>query len=144
MLGEHGDSEVAAFSTVRIGGLALEQFCFDGSQIDPAEVRREVREAGYQIVLGKGYTSFGVATAIVRICEAILRDERSVLPVSTLLMGQYDITDVCLSLPCVLGAGGVERILSPLLEPLEATDLAASAAALKVAFNASLANHTTA
>jgi len=59
-------------------------------------------------------------------------------------MGQYDITDVCLSLPCVLGAGGVERILSPLLEPLEATALAASAAALKVAFNASLANHTTA
>lgn len=140
VLGEHGDSEVAAFSTVRIGGLTLEQFCSDGRQIDQAEVRQEVREAGYQIVLGKGYTSFGVATAIVRICEAILRDERTVLPVSTLLTGQYDITEVCLSLPCVLGAGGVERILSPGLDPSEATDLAASAAALKIAFKASLAD----
>lgn len=140
VLGEHGDSEVAAFSTVRIGGLTLEQFCKGGPEIDRIDVERDVREAGYEIVMGKGYTSFGVATAIVRICESILRDERTVLPVSTLLTGQYDITDVCLSLPCVLGGGGVERILTPKLEPEEAAALAASGATLKAAIAATLAD----
>ena len=141
VLGEHGDSEVAAFSTVRIGGLTLEQFCSGGADIDRVDVERDVREAGYQIVLGKGYTSFGVATAIVRICEAILRDEHTVLPVSILLAGQYDISDVCLSLPCVLGACGVERILTPVLEPREAVGLAASAVALKVAIQMTLPDY---
>lgn len=144
VLGEHGDSEVAAFSTVRIGGLTLEQFSSGSAEIDRGQVGRDVRDAGYQIVLGKGYTSFGVATAIVRICEAILRDERTVLPASTLLTGQYDITDVCLSLPCVLGAGGVELILTPALEPTETADLQASGAALKAAIAATLADYATA
>lgn len=144
VLGEHGDSEVAAFSTVRIGGLTLEQFCSGGAAIDRDEVERDVREAGYQIVLGKGYTSFGVATAIVRICEAILRDERSILPVSTLLNGQYGLTDVCLSLPCVLGTGGIERVITPQLEPKEAVALAASGATLKAAIAASLPDDATA
>ena len=118
VLGEHGDSEVAAFSTVRVGGLPLSEFCPPGQELDQGQIATEVRDAGYRIVQGKGYTSFGVATAIVRICEAILRNERAVLPVSTLLTGQYGIADVCLSLPCILGAGGVERILSPALHPL--------------------------
>ena len=135
--------EVAAFSTVRIGGLTLEQFCPGGEEIDRVAVGRKVRDAGYQIVTGKGYTSFGVATAIVRICEAILRDERTVLPVSTKLTGQYDISGVCLSLPCVLGAGGVQRILTPVLEPHEAEGLAASAAALSVAIQMMLADYAT-
>ena len=143
VLGEHGDSEVATFSTVRIGGLTLEQFCAGGAEIDLVHVGRDVRDAGYKIVEGKGYTSFGVTTAIVRICEAILRDERTVLPVSTLLDGQYDISGVCLSLPCVLGGGGVERILMPVLEAREAEDLAASAAALSLAIQTTLSDYAT-
>ncbi|MDK2747535.1 MAG: L-lactate dehydrogenase [Brevundimonas sp.] len=131
VLGEHGDSEVAAFSTVRVGGLPLSEFCPPGQELDQGQIATEVRDAGYRIVQGKGYTSFGVATAIVRICEAILRNERAVLPVSTLLTGQYGIADVCLSLPCVLGAGGVERILSPALTPSETAALNASARALQ-------------
>lgn len=133
VLGEHGDSDVVAFSAVRIGGLTLDQFAAIGERPDRHAMAKEVREAGYRIASGKGYTSFGVATAIVRICEAILRDERAVLPVSTLLTGQYDIADIFLSLPCILGASGVERILTPQLDDRERGGLAASAAALKKA-----------
>lgn len=86
VIGEHGDSEVAALSTVRVGGLPLDRFALDGSP-NLGDLADLVRTAGYRIIEGKGYTSFGVATAIVRICEAILRNERSVLPVSTLLTG---------------------------------------------------------
>jgi L-lactate dehydrogenase len=136
VLGEHGDSEVAAFSTVRIGGQTLKQFRAGSEPLDQAAVARQVRDAGYEIVKGKGYTSYGVATAIVRICEAVARDERAVLPVSTLLTGQYGLSDLCLSLPCVIGAGGVERILTPDLDPDEAVALATSGRVLTKALAA--------
>ena len=113
VLGEHGDSEVAAFSTVRIGGLTLDDFVLFGEHLDHDVIARDVREAGYRIISGKGHTSFGIATAVVRICEAIIRNERAILPVSTLLTGEFGIVDVFLSLPCVLGEGGIERILLP-------------------------------
>ena len=131
ILGEHGDSEVAAFSTVRIGGLSLEGFVASRTEPSRSEIAKEVREAAYGIIAGKGYTSFGVATAIVRICEAILRDEGAVIPVSTLLEGQFGISGLCLSLPCILGAGGVERVLLPELTEREQTALAGSAAVLR-------------
>lgn len=133
VLGEHGDSEVAAFSTVRVGGLTLGEFCKGRHPHDSETTAREVRDAAYAIIAGKGYTSFGVATAVVRICEAVIRDERAILPVSTLLTGQYGISDLCLSLPCVLGAAGVERILTPELDGDEAAALTASAAVLSAA-----------
>lgn len=136
VLGEHGDSEVAAFSTVRIGGLPLDAFCAGRASPDRPAIAEQVRDAGYDIVRGKGYTSYGVATAIVRICEAVIRDEQAVLPVSILLTGQYGLSDLCLSLPCVLGAGGVERVLAPELDPDEAAGLAASGTVLKTAFAA--------
>jgi L-lactate dehydrogenase len=136
VLGEHGDSEVVAFSTVRIGGLTLKQFAGTGRALDHAQIAEDVRQAGYRIVAGKGYTSFGVSTATVRICEAILRDEKAVLPVSTLVTGQYGMTDIFLSLPCVLGAAGVERILTPELTAGEQAGLVASANVLKTALAA--------
>ncbi len=133
VLGEHGDSEVAAFSTVRIGGLALEQFDEAGRTTAHAELAEDVRQAGYRIVAGKGFTSFGVATATVRICEAILRDEKVVLPVSVMLTGQYGVSNIFLSLPCILGAAGAERILAPDLTAAEQAALLASADTLKKA-----------
>ena len=136
VLGEHGDSEVAAFSTVRIGGLALDHFDEAGRASAHADLADDVRQAGYRIATGKGYTSFGVATATVRICEAILRDEKVALPVSTLLTGQYGISDIFLSLPCILGAAGIERILAPNLTAEERAALVASAGALKQALAA--------
>lgn len=133
VLGEHGDSEVVAFSTVRIGGIPLRQFAGGEHAIDDHTLAEDVRQAGYRIVAGKGYTSFGVATATVRICEAILRDEKAVLPVSTLLTGQYGITDIFLSLPCILGAGGAERVLTPEFTADENAALQNSAAILAAA-----------
>lgn len=136
VLGEHGDSEVAAFSTVRIGGLALGEFDEAGLASAHAEIADDVRQAGYRIATGKGYTSFGVATATVRICEAILRDEKLVAPVSARLTGQYGISEIFLSLPCILGASGVERILAPDLTAEEQAGLVTSAKTLKTALAA--------
>ena len=136
VLGEHGDSEVVAFSAVRIGGLPLAEFVGSKPAPNHHALAEDVRQAGYRIVAGKGYTSFGVATATVRICEAILRDEKAVLPVSTLLTGQYGIADIYLSLPCILGAGGVERVLTPKLTSAEETVLGESAAVLTAALEA--------
>ena len=133
VLGEHGDSEVAAFSTARVGGLPVERFTAPSAQLDTAAVAADVRDAGYRIVLGKGYTSFGIATAVVRICEAIVRNERVILPVSTLLTGQFDISDLYMSLPCLLGARGVERILLPELSDDEEAALRRSATVLRQA-----------
>jgi L-lactate dehydrogenase len=133
VLGEHGDSEVAAFSTVRLGGLTLGAFNPPGEPLDHAEVAREVRDAAYRVIEGKGYTSFGIATAIVRIAEAIVRDERVILPVSTLLTGQFGIDQIYLSLPCVLGAKGIDRVLEPELSAEEACNLQVSAAVVRAA-----------
>ena len=133
VLGEHGDSEVAAQSTVRIGGLPLEEYAGDEPRLDFAALAATVRTAAYRIIEGKGYTSFGIATAIVRICEAIVRDEQSVLPVSAFVTGELGMADLYISLPCIVGARGVERILSPDLPGGELAALHASAAALRSA-----------
>jgi L-lactate dehydrogenase len=130
VLGEHGDSELMAYSTVRIGGMDLDAY-LNGQSFDRAAIAHDVMRAGYTISEGKGYTSFGVATAIVRICEAVYRDERVVLPVSTLLTGQYGIDDLYLSLPCLIGADGVLRVLTPELTDREQAALGNSADVLR-------------
>lgn len=133
VLGEHGDSEVAAFSTVRIGGVALDRYGPEADGLDRAGVAAEVRGEAYRVISGKGYTSFGIATALVRICEAVVRDERTVLPVSTLTSGQYGIDGLYLSLPCVISARGVERVLTVDLTDDERHGLLASAQTLREA-----------
>lgn len=134
VLGEHGDSEVAMLSAARIGGIALDDFSREARELDRSAIAATVREAGYDIIAGKGFTSFGVATAIVRICEAIVRDERAVLPVSSRLTGPPGLPGVCMSMPCIVGAAGIERLLVPAMSEGEAAGLAASAAKLRAAF----------
>jgi L-lactate dehydrogenase len=131
VLGEHGDSEVAAFSSVRVGGLTLENFANPGESPDYDATAKEVRDGAYRILAAKGYTSFGIATAIVRICEAIVRDEQAILPVSTLLTGEFGITNLYLSLPCILGTKGVERVLVPDISDGERRGLLRSADVLR-------------
>ncbi|WP_033921610.1 L-lactate dehydrogenase [Sphingomonas sp. 37zxx] len=133
VLGEHGDSEVTAFSTVRIGGLPLDRFAAAAPPLDRAAIAAEVRDAAYGIVSGKGYTSFGIATAIVRICEALVRDERAVLPVSIMPPDDTGFGGTYISLPCLIGAGGIERVVMPDLPTGEHDALQRSSAALKKA-----------
>jgi len=135
VLGEHGDSEVALMSTVRVGGSLLADFSDAGGELDQRELAQAVRDAGYAIVSGKGYTSYGVATAIVRICEAIVRDEQVILPVSTRVDGAFGLSGVYMSMPCIVGAAGVERMLIPSLSAEEASALGASGATLRAAYD---------
>ncbi|KAB7643706.1 L-lactate dehydrogenase [Polymorphobacter fuscus] len=133
VLGEHGDTSVTAFSTIRIGGLPLDHWLPASNGSDRTALAVQVRQEGYDIVSGKGFTSFGIATAIVRICEAIQRDENAVLPVSCRLTGEFGIDDLYLSLPCILGRGGIKRILPPALDPAEIEALRHSADTLRAA-----------
>jgi L-lactate dehydrogenase len=117
VIGEHGDSEVATWCAARIGGAPLVDFCRPDCP-DFGKMLIAIRHAAPKIVERKGYTSFAIGTCVNRICEAILRDERTILPVSVLTDGQYGISGVYLSLPCVIGRRGIERIVElPLCEP---------------------------
>jgi L-lactate dehydrogenase len=120
IIGEHGDSEVPVWSGATIGGLRLLDFCpFCERACEPGERERifeQVVRAAYEIIDRKGATYYAVALAMVRICQAILRDERSILTVSTLIEGHYGVEGVCLSLPTVLGAAGAGRVIAPRLE----------------------------
>ena len=133
VVGEHGDSEIAAWSSARVAGVPVREFC-EGQGIvcpDFDELLRRVRRAAPDIIERKGYTSYAIASCVARICEAVLRDERSVLPVSTRLTGQYGIEGVYLSLPCVVGRGGVERVIEIPLDEREREGLRASADILR-------------
>ncbi len=136
VLGEHGDSEVAAWSMTHIGGTAIDTYCAACARCaDGAAARekivRDVRESAYHIIDYKGSTCYAVGLALVRIVAAILRNEHSVLTVSSLLEGEYGIHDVCLSVPCVLGETGVERIVPGKLFPDEMEGLRRSAEVIR-------------
>ncbi len=133
IIGEHGDSEVAAWSSAHVAGVHLREYCERGGIKCPDfdSLLERVRRAAPEIIEHKGYTSFAIASCVARICESILRDERSVLPVSTMMRGQYGISDVYLSLPCVVGRGGVERIIELPLNEEEQAGLQHSANVLR-------------
>jgi L-lactate dehydrogenase len=136
MLGEHGDSEFAAWSMTNVAGMQIDRYCsVCGKCGDYLEERRKVeqsvRDSAYHIIGYKGTTCFAVGLALVHIVAAILRGQRSVLTVSTLLEGEYGLEDVCLSVPCVVSECGVAQIPEAVLSPQEIEALAASAAVLK-------------
>lgn len=135
IIGEHGDSEVAVWSQVNVAGVPLKDYCPVCKRNCPIEEREEifnqVRSAAYEIISRKGYTNFAIALALVKIVESILRDENSVLPVSTLVDNYYDITDLCLSIPVILNRNGISRVIKIALDESEITKLQASATVLK-------------
>ncbi|MDQ3817414.1 MAG: L-lactate dehydrogenase [Acidobacteriota bacterium] len=130
VIGEHGDSEIAAWSAARVAGVPLMDYC-STDYPDFDAILRRVRRAAPEIIERKGYTSYAIASCVERISEAILRDEHTVLPVSTRTSGQYGIEDVYLSLPCVVGRAGVERIIELPLSDSEREGLRASAEVLR-------------
>ena len=131
VIGEHGDSEIIAWSSASVAGVPLLQYARDGQLADPGAVLQRVRHAAPDIIRSKGFTSFAIASCVTRICEAIIRDEHTILPVSTLLTGQYGISGVYLSLPCVVGRGGVERVIDIPLDAAEHAGLHESAGVLQ-------------
>jgi len=140
VLGEHGDSEVLVWSSVQVGVFPLASFAEQvGRPITDAvkqEIDNKVRRAAYRIIEGKGSTEFGIATSLARIVRAIRDDEKAVLTLSAPGTGKGPTGDVCLSLPCVLGAGGVEAVLQPTLTGEEEAALRRSAEILRKAAEA--------
>jgi L-lactate dehydrogenase len=131
IVGEHGDSQVPAWSQASIGGVPVRDWSPSGRvPLDEQTLDRiahEVVTAAEEIIRGKGATNFAVGLSAAGIVEAVLNDERSVMPVSSLLTGQYGIEDVCLSLPSIVDDKGVDVILTPPLSEHEADALSRSA-----------------
>lgn len=132
ILGEHGDSEFAAFSATTVGGVGIYEYLQRGKvtqeQLDQA-YENTVRKA-YKIINGKGATYYGIGTALARICKAILTDENAVLPVSGLLEGQYGLHDVYIGTPCVINKEGIREIIEVKLDKEEQAKMAHSAKVL--------------
>jgi L-lactate dehydrogenase len=140
ILGEHGDSEFAAWSMTNIAGMPIEEYCpicmsCSNWDSERKRIEQEVRDSAYHIIGYKGATYFAVGLALVRIIGAILRGQRSVLTVSTLLNGEFGLKDVCLSVPCIVSHKGVRKIIESNLNEKELTSLSQSADILKAALN---------
>jgi len=135
VLGEHGDSEVLTWSQVTVGGIPLEEFC-TGSEIsicpeDYAEIDEKVRRAAYRIIEGKGATYYGIGSAIARIVEVILQDERSLLTVCTPMKEVAGVKDVTVSMPNLVGGEGILKTFIPRLNEVETNALRASAGVVR-------------
>ena len=135
IIGEHGDSEIAVFSSANVSGIPLNDFCEMRGHYshDEAEknIAEEVKNAAYEIIQRKRATYFGVAMAVKRICECIVRDEKSILPVSTMMHGEQGIDGVVLSMPCIVGSDGIETQVPIKLDEDELKRLRESAGILK-------------
>lgn len=142
VLGEHGDSEFAAWSMTNIAGIPIDQYCHNCGRCSDWKavkdgIEKEVRESAYQIINYKGATNFAVGLAIVRITAVILRGQKSVLSVSSLLNGEFGINDVCLSVPVIASESGVVKIIRSPLPDNEVKALQKSAEVLKKAIRES-------
>ena len=135
IIGEHGDSEIAAFSSANVSGIPLNDFCEMKGHFNHDEsekyIAEDVKNAAYEIIQRKKATYFGVAMAVKRICECIVRDEKSILPVSTMMHGEQGIDGVVLSMPCIVGRNGIESQVPFKLDEDELKRLRESADILK-------------
>ncbi len=135
IIGEHGDSEIAAFSSANISGIPLKNFCemrgHYNHEADTDEIAQKVRNSAYEIISRKKATYYGIAMSVKRICEAIVRDEKSILPISSMMNGEYGINDIALSLPAIVGKNGVETKVPIQLNENETAKLLESAKCLK-------------
>ena len=135
IIGEHGDSEIAAFSSANVSGVPLNDVCemrgYYHHEAAMREIAQTVKNSAYEIIEKKKATYYGIAMAVRRICEAIVRDEKSILPVSSMMHGEYGIEDVVLSMPAVVGKHGVETHVPIPLNEEEQEKLRVSAETLK-------------
>lgn len=144
IIGEHGDSEIVAWSSTNVSGIPVNDFCELRGHFNHEEAMRriadDVKNSAYDIIEKKGATYYGIAMSVKRICECIMRDEKSILPISSMMHGEYGISDICLSMPTVVGREGVETRVPIQLNEQEESALSASAEQLsKVAAQLDLA-----
>jgi L-lactate dehydrogenase len=139
ILGEHGDSELPAWSMTNVAGVPVDEYApkyGNGDwHIQREKIAREVKDSAYHIINYKGATYYGIGMALTRIAGAILQDQQSVLTISTFLEGEYGVKEVCLGVPCVLGQNGVVSIVEASLTRDEQKALEKSAATLRDALN---------
>ena len=138
ILGEHGDSEFAAWSTAIVGGVLFKNYCplcrsaaKCDMEKDKQKIFHEVRDSAYKIIELKGETSYGIGLAMVRITAAILNNENSILPVSSYVNNYMGINDVYLSLPAVVGSRGIREVLPMVFDEKEKEELMHSAQTIK-------------
>lgn len=122
IIGEHGFSQIAAWSSATIAGKTIDQLAAENPEkfaFDKAEVEEKARKGGYVTYAGKRCTEYAVANCTARICAAILHNEHAVLNASVLLDGQYGEKGIFASLPCLVGADGIEQVFAPELSSEE-------------------------
>lgn len=134
IIGEHGDSELAVWSSADVAGVPLKDFCemrghFDHEATE-ARIADEVRHAAYEIIERKRATYYGIAMSVQRLCRAIMGDEKCILPVSSLMVGEYGLSDIAISMPTIIGRAGIECRVPISLDDEELGELHRSAAAL--------------
>ena len=137
IIGEHGDSEIAAWHSANVAGIPLNSFCemrgnFEHEE-DMIKIAEDVKNMAYEIISKKKATYYGIAMAVKRICEAILRDEKSILPVSSVMHGEYGIEGAALSIPAIVGKDGIEAKITINVSENECSMLLKSADAIKSA-----------
>lgn len=140
ILGEHGDSEFAAWSMTNIAGINIDDYCpvcknCSDWKEERKGIEQEVRDSAYHIINYKGSTQYGVGMALIKITEAILRKQNSILPVSTLLTGEFGISNVCLSVPSIVSGKGILKIVQTPFPEKELLALHRSADALTQAIS---------
>lgn len=135
IIGEHGDSEIPVWSSANVGGVPIHDFCemrgFYNHEKAMEEIANGVKNSAYEIIRKKKATYYGIAMGVQRICEAIVRDEKSILPVSIYLDGEFGLEGATLSLPSIVGKDGIEKIVPISLSEEEQKALAHSAEVLK-------------
>ena len=135
IIGEHGDSELAVWSSANVSGVELYRFCELCGHYDHEKsmqkLYEDVRDSAYEIIKKKGATYYGIAMAVRRIAECIMRDEHSILPVSSLIEGHYGLSGVCMGIPAIVGSKGVEKVVDIGLSGEEQLELLRSAQALQ-------------
>ena len=140
IIGEHGDSELAVWSSANISGIDLDSFCekchhHNCDMVKLEEIYENVKNSAYKIIEAKGATYYAIADAVRRIVSAIIRDEKTILTLSVAVNGEYGLSDMCIGLPCLVGKDGVEKILEIPLSEDELKRLGESAASLKKVIN---------
>lgn len=135
IIGEHGDSEIAAWTSANVSGIPLSDFCEMRGHFNHDEathrIAEEVKNSAYNIIEKKGATYYGIAMSVKRICECVMRDEKSILPISAMMHGEYGISDITLSMPAIVGRNGIECHVPIHLSDDEQEKLLASAGTLK-------------